>query len=49
LINATYLNEAKCGQDLTPEQKKLFDSSEFKQKIVAKGVGFFLDNSSFSE
>ncbi|HDP73525.1 MAG TPA: ATP-binding protein [Candidatus Woesearchaeota archaeon] len=43
------LIEAKYGQDLTPEQKKLFYSSEFKQKIVAKGVGFFLDNSSFSE
>jgi uncharacterized protein len=36
------LIEAKYGQELTTEQKKLFDSSKFEKKIIAKGVDFFL-------
>ncbi|MFT4312263.1 MAG: ATP-binding protein [Candidatus Woesearchaeota archaeon] len=37
------LIEAKFGQEMTEKQKKLFDSSKAKNKIIAEGVEFFLE------
>lgn len=37
------LIEAKYGLELTKEQKKLFDSSNYKNKIVAEDLDFFLN------
>ena len=41
-FNSTLI-EAKFNQELEGKQKELFDNLEFKTKIVAKGVNFFLD------
>jgi len=38
------LIEAKYGQEMNKEQRKLFDNSHFKQKIVAQGVEFFIND-----
>ena len=37
------LIEAKYGQELSSEQKRLFDEARYKTKIVAKGMDFFMD------
>lgn len=37
------LIEAKYGQELTIEQKKLFNDSKYDIKIIANGLSFFLD------
>ncbi len=35
--------EAKYNSELSPKQEKVFDSIKAKEKIVAKGRGFFVD------
>lgn len=42
-ITKESLIEAKFGQELSDDQKKLFDKVKRKNKIVANGVDFFLD------
>lgn len=37
------LIEAKYGQELTEKQKKLFKNLKFKNKIIAKGIEFFIE------